>query len=102
MSKMKASVFEEGADTDTDAKTRAPLLTVLGASSEGAGKGKSLRSRRPSTRYALVEWADGEFSIETKKDLRDYYWDRTTVICDDQQYKVLAKMYILAQGGDDE
>lgn len=88
MSKMKASVFEEA---DTDA------LTVLGVREKPKKKKK-----KPSTRYALVEWADGEFSIETKKDLRDYYWDRTTVICDDQPYKVLAKMYLLAQGGDDE
>ncbi len=81
MGKMKASVFEE-------ADTRAPLLTVLGV--------REKPKKKPSTRYALVEWEDGEFSIEAKKDLREFYWDRTTVICDDQPYKVLAKMYILA------
>ncbi len=73
---------------------------MLGKSSEGAQEKGGLRSRnpkkKPSTRYALVEWEDGEFSIEAKKDLREFYWDRTTVICDDQPYKVLAKMYILA------
>lgn len=88
MGKMKASVFEEA-----DSKA----LTLLGASSEGAGEGKSLRSRKPSTQYALVQWEDGEFSIEAKKDLRDYYWDRVKVLCDDQPKPVLVKMYLLAQ-----
>ena len=87
MSKMKASVFEGGADTKA-------ALTVLGATPK--------KKRKPSTHYVLVRWDDddaGLLTIETKKHLREFYYNyhNVTVMCDDQPYAVLVKMYELAQ-----
>jgi hypothetical protein len=59
---------------------------------------KEKPKKKPSTRFALVKWEDGSVSIESKKDLRNFYWEkgRVTVLCDDKPHAVLVKMYELA------